>query len=93
MDGGHVLRLITEASSACTIAALQQMLHKAQQGEIVGLAFVAVFGERRYITDAVGECERDPGFARMIVRELDERLSDAVEEKRLQQARWTDQRR
>ena len=66
--------LIPDAVSHETIEALQQLLEQAKQGELVGLAFVALMKRRRYIVNTAGECRNDPTLTRGMVMALDDEL-------------------
>lgn len=71
-------RLATDHVSDDTIAALKELLAHAKAGQIIGLAFVAMYKGRRYITNTAGEAKRNPTFTRGMVAALDDQLGDAV---------------
>lgn len=58
-----------------TIDALGQLMRRAIDGKVIGLAFVAIYNDRKYIHDTAGEARRDPVLARAAVACLDDLLS------------------
>jgi len=70
--------IISPQLSHDTISALEQLLEGARAGDVVGIAYTALLKRRRYLTDAAGECFRDPTFARGLVAALDDHLSSMV---------------
>lgn len=73
-------RLVTEAFSRDTVEALRELLAHAEAGEVVGIAFVAMYRRRRFITEMAGECHRNPVFARGMVAALDDCLAERMHE-------------
>jgi len=51
------------------------LLNYAQQGRIVGLAFVAVYPSQQYVVDAVGSYTVNRALTRGMIRGLDEKLA------------------
>jgi hypothetical protein len=70
--------LIPDSVSHDTVKALEILLQHARDGEIIGLAFAAALKKRAYITNAAGECYRNPTFARGMVAALDDQLSSRI---------------
>ena len=73
-------KLINEPLSHDTVEALRELLTHAEAGEIVGLAFAAMYRRRQFITDTAGECHRNPVFTRGMVAALDDCLADRMRE-------------
>jgi hypothetical protein len=71
-------RLIDETFSDDTIEALRELLQFAEAGEVVGIAFAAMFKRRKFVTDAAGECRRNPVFTRGMVAALDDCLAERM---------------
>lgn len=71
-------RLVPDAVSKDTVACLEDLLSKARNGELIGIAFAAAFKTRAYITDTAGECHRNPTWARGLVAALDDHLAGRV---------------
>jgi hypothetical protein len=69
-------KLIPDRVSRNTVEALQTLLHGAENGEIIGLAYVAVLKQKRFVTDFAGYCYRDATHTRGMLRSLDDKLSD-----------------
>lgn len=67
-------RLVPDAISDDTIRALEQLLRQARKGDIIGLAFVAMYRRREYIANAAGEAKRNPTFTRGMIAALDDAL-------------------
>jgi hypothetical protein len=61
-------------SSADTVACLERLLEEAKYGGCVGVSFVAMYADRRFIVDAVGEAARQPIFTRGMLATLDDHL-------------------
>jgi hypothetical protein len=61
---------------ADTIAALEQLLHEARKGEVIGLAYAAMLRQRAYIVNTTGEAYRSPTFCRGMVAELGDRAAN-----------------
>lgn len=60
-----------------TIECLEALLADARQGQILGLAFGALYIGKRYIVHTVGECHLNRTFTRGMVRDLDQLLESA----------------
>jgi hypothetical protein len=63
-------RFIGAETSADTIEVLKQLLDAAKKGELIGLAFAAMYRRRAYAVGYTGECARNPTFARGMVDDL-----------------------
>ena len=82
-SAARVLRLVPRrpaerSVSADTVDALEQLLARARQGDVVGLALAYLMPDSRYAVDTTGECARDPTFARGMVCALDDELSRLI---------------
>lgn len=71
-------RLAPDALSHDTVDALEQLLDEARRGHVIGVAFAAMYKQRRYITNTAGEAHRNPTFARGMIASLDDELSAMV---------------
>lgn len=61
-----------------TIQTLRDLLQFAEAGEVVGIAFAAMFKQRRFVIDTAGECHRNPVFTRGMVAALDDCLAERM---------------
>jgi hypothetical protein len=64
--------------SSDVIEALEALLKQARAGDLIGIAYTAMYKRRRYVVDTAGECRRNPTFTRGMVRALDDRLAISV---------------
>lgn len=76
MDGRF--KLVEDAASEDVVQALEALLEQARRGELIGIAYAAMYKRRRYAVDTAGECRHSPTFTRGMVRALDDRLSASV---------------
>jgi len=67
-------RLVHDSLSFDTVECLQELLNLAESGDLIGLAYVAMFKGRTYVVDATGEVRRSPTFARGMVSDLHDEL-------------------
>lgn len=65
-------RLVQDTISTDTVEALSQLLDLAKDGEIMGIAFVAMYRRREYIVNAAGETLKNPTFSRGMLASLDD---------------------
>lgn len=72
-------QLVADVLSSDTIEALTELLAHAEAGEVIGIAFAAMYKQRQFITNTAGECHRNPVFARGMVAALDDQLSRKIE--------------
>lgn len=56
-------QLVPDHISTDTVECLARLLAMAKRGEIVGLAYAAMYKRKRYIVDTAGEAYRSPTFA------------------------------
>lgn len=70
-----VLRLVPRRVDADTVEVLRELLDHAEAGEIVGIAFAAMYRQRQFITETAGEARRDPVAARGMVATLSDDLA------------------
>lgn len=71
--------LIPDTVSNETVKALEQLLHEARTGELIGIAFAAMVKKRGYIVNSAGEAYRNPTFSRGMLRALDDKLGQRVQ--------------
>lgn len=67
-------RFVGTAPSDDTIEALKELLAAAKRGELIGVAFAAMFRRREYVVGYTGECARNPTFTRGMVADLHDDL-------------------
>jgi hypothetical protein len=72
------LRVAGQFVSHDTIAALESLLARARDGEIIGLAYVALARQKNYVVDTAGEARRDPTFALGMVQILRRLIEDKI---------------
>jgi hypothetical protein len=71
-------KLVPDALSHDTVDALRELLEQAEAGQVVGIAFAAMYKSRQFITNTAGECHRNPVFTRGIVSVLDDCLAKDI---------------
>lgn len=71
-------RLVPDTLSDDTVECLRQLLAEAERGNIMGLAFVALVRDRRFIRNVAGECARNPLYTRGLVAALDDHLRERM---------------
>lgn len=74
----HRFQLLHNATSEDVVEALEMLLAQARRGELIGIAYAALYKRRQYTVDTAGDCRRNPTFTRGMVRALDDRLSLSV---------------
>lgn len=77
-DRPPTFRLVHDHISRETIQALEQLLDEARRGELIGIAFCAMYRQHRYIACTAGECRRSPTFTLGMLRALDFKLCRLV---------------
>lgn len=73
-------RLVTRTISHDTIEALSTLLDQAKRGDLIGVAFAAMYNEGGYLVDAAGEAHKSPTFARGMIKALDDKLREILRE-------------
>jgi hypothetical protein len=72
-------RLITlNGVSHDTVECLEALLKRARRGEVIGVAYAAMYRRRQYTVHTCGEAHRNPTFARGMVDALSDELSRQV---------------
>jgi len=71
-------KLVRSQVSHDSVAVLKNLLEQAEQGELIGVAFAAMYKEGNYVVDLTGEAHRSPTFARGMVKALDDCLRHLV---------------
>lgn len=66
--------LVGDAISDDVVEALEELLAQAKRGQVIGLAYAAMYKRRHYVVNTAGECRKNPTFTRGMVRALDDRL-------------------
>lgn len=73
-------RLVPDKISEHTVTALEELLAEARKGRIIGVGFIAIYRERKYIVNTAGEARRSPTFTRGALQALDDELSRMIRE-------------
>lgn len=60
--------------STDTVECLEHLLREARRGELIGVAFAAMYRRRKYFVETAGEAHRNPTFARGMVDALHDLL-------------------
>jgi hypothetical protein len=58
-----------------TIKCLRTLLERAERGEVIGVAYAAMYRQREYSVHTCGEMHRNPTFCRGAVAALGDQLS------------------
>jgi hypothetical protein len=74
-------RLVPDTLSTDTIQCLSELLEHAKNGQVIGLAFAAIYKGRRFIVNAAGECHRNPRYTRALVDDLHDALGQMCRER------------
>lgn len=74
-------RLVPDNISTETVQCLQELLDDAEQGEIIGIAFTALYRGKECIVNAAGEAYLSPLFTLGPVSMLSAKLRRLVEER------------
>jgi hypothetical protein len=61
-----------------TIRALEQLLERARRGEVIGVAYAAMYRRRRYIISCAGEADRNHTFTIGMLQVFSSKLSQKV---------------
>lgn len=78
---GHTFRLVEPSVDAETVATLTLLLQAAQEGRIVGLAYVALHNGPDYSGDVVGRARQHPIFTLGIARALEDLVAEHLRRK------------
>jgi hypothetical protein len=68
-------QLVPDKISHDTIKALEELLDHAKRGEVIGLAFAAMYKQRKFIVNTAGEAHRNPILTKGMLACLSEKLS------------------
>lgn len=74
-------KLTPDTVSRNTVECCKTLLDGAQSGSIIGLSFVAVLKQHRFVTNVAGFCHKNPTHARGMVQSLDDKLRLLVEDR------------
>lgn len=67
-------KLVPDTLSTDTIDCVTQLYNEAHQGDLIGMALVALYRGRRYLVHTSGECLRQRTFTRGAVADLDQTM-------------------
>jgi hypothetical protein len=70
--------LVPDSISHDSVEALKTLLDDAERGDLIGIAFTAMYKKRSYIVNAAGEAHRNPTFALGMAEVLNDYLRDQV---------------
>lgn len=68
-------KLIPDAISKDTVECVETLLKHALTGRMLGIAYVAMYKDRKYVVNTAGECHRNRVFTRGMLADLHESLS------------------
>lgn len=68
--------LLENYGSESTVTTLETLLEDARNGDLSGIAFVALGKRRKFVCGATGEARRNPVFARGMLACLDDALRE-----------------
>lgn len=61
-----------------TIRGLESLLQQAKAGELVGIAFAAMYKRRGYVVSTTGEAHRNPTFALGMLQILSQKIASSI---------------
>lgn len=72
IQGSNVvpLRQVSPAIDLDTIECLERLLEEARSGQVIGIAYAAMYQRRSYVVDAAGEAHRNPTWSLGMVEAL-----------------------
>lgn len=73
-------RLVPDSISHDTVEALRELLDDAQNGRVIGVAFVVMYKRREFIGNAAGEALRNPVWTRGMLAALDDKLARQIDQ-------------
>lgn len=71
-------QLVRNGFSEDTVKTLEHLLAEAKKGNMIGMAFVAMYQRREYTAHAAGEARRNPTFTRGMLASLDDFLGEMI---------------
>lgn len=66
--------LVPDTISKDTIACLRALLSHAEQGQLIGIAFAAMYKRKKFIVNSAGEAHQSPVFSLGMVDLLKDEL-------------------
>jgi hypothetical protein len=73
-----VISIAKRPICAATVQTLEKMLKAARDGDLIGLAYAAMYSGSDFDIDLVGECERAPTFTLGMLSLLDDRIAKRI---------------
>lgn len=70
--------LAPDVISHDSVEALRTLLEDAENGNLIGVAFAAMYKKGSFIVNTAGEAHRSPTFSRGMVKALDDHLMQKV---------------
>lgn len=70
--------LAPEPISHDSVEALESLLNDAKKGDLIGVAFTAMYKKRSYVVNAAGEAHRNPTFSLGMVEVLNDYLLQQI---------------
>jgi hypothetical protein len=71
-------KLVPNGVSTDTVRSLEYLLDEARKGNVIGVAYAAMFRKRSYVVNMTGEAHRSPTFARGMVATLNDHLGERI---------------
>lgn len=71
-------QLVPHATIEDVVATLEQLLADAREGQLIGIAFAAMYRKKEYMVDTAGEASRNPTFARGMLGALEDKLAQSI---------------
>ena len=65
-----ILRLVANEPNRETIECLEQLLEEARSGQVIGIAYAAMYQRRSYVVDTAGEAYRNTTWSLGMVEAL-----------------------
>lgn len=79
------LKLVQDSVSHDTLECLETLADAARNRSVIGIAFVALLPQRKYIVNTAGGFHSDPTMARGCLAALDDELSEMIRGIRFQE--------
>lgn len=77
----RVFRMVPRKASEDTLEALSMLTSEAKRGELIGIAYAAMYVSREYVVSAAGEAHRNPTFSLGMIEMLSSAMRSLEEER------------
>lgn len=71
-------KLIRFPGSSDTVQRLRALLAEAESGQLIGIAYIAMYSHRSYAVGVDGETRKAPTFTRGMLHVLDDELAKLI---------------